>query len=81
MLACFGNVYITTCRIYASVEGRPALNKIFDTQQAFGADAEYRTFRGCILINGSKGVFLVSEDTGDITKIVDIPLRRFYVRE
>ena len=81
MLACFGNTYITTCRIYASQGGKPSLNKVFDTQLTFGADAEYRTFRGFILANGSKGVFLISENTGDITKIIDIPLRRFYVRE
>lgn len=54
---------------------------MFDTQLAFGSDAEYRMFRGFILGNGSKGVFLINESTGDITKIIDIPLRRFYVRE
>lgn len=81
VLACFGSVYITTCRIYATLGGKPSLNKVFDTQLAFGTDAEYRMFRGFILANGSKGVFLISEDTGDITKIIDIPLRKLYVRE
>ena len=81
VLACFGNVYITTCRVYANSAGTPSLNKVFDTQLTFGADAEYRMFKGFIVANGSKGVFLISESSGDITKIIDIPLRKLYVRE